>query len=131
MWLALFLTICWGSIANSKNLGLRLFVVWKRLGECVDWVKIMYKLKTVLSKISCYLRPSRWYVFIEQPYPFSNKCVWICDSLDLIWILSKCVLCGCVMSPILGIYLEDLSFINNYKNPQFWLVPLRYNAYRW
>ena len=28
MWLALFLTICWGSIANPKKLGLRLVVVW-------------------------------------------------------------------------------------------------------
>ena len=126
MWLALFLTICWGSIANPKNLGLRLVVVWWRLVvvwwrlcECVNRVKIMYKLKIVLSKINCYLRPSRRYVFIEQPYPFSNKCVWICDPPDLIWILSKCVLFGCVMSPILGIYLVDLSFINNYKNPQF------------
>ena len=28
----------------------------------------------------------------------------VCDTLDLIWVLSKCVLCGCVMSPTLGIY---------------------------
>ena len=29
-----------------------------------------------------------------------------------------CDVCGCVMSPISGIYLVDLDFINNYKEPQ-------------
>ena len=36
--------------------------------------------------------------------------------------------CGCVMSPILGIYWVDLGFINNYNEPQLWLVLLRYSA---
>ena len=32
------------------------------------------------------------------------------------------------MNPTSGIYWVDLSFINNYKEPQLWLVLLRYNA---
>ena len=36
--------------------------------------------------------------------------------------------CGCVMSPTSGIYWVDLGFINNYKEPQLWLVILRYSA---
>ena len=38
-------------------------------------------------------------------------------------------MCGCVMSPISGIYWIELGFINNYKEPQLWLVLLRYSAY--
>ena len=36
--------------------------------------------------------------------------------------------CGGVMSPTSGIYWVDLGFINNYKEPQLWLVFLRYSA---
>ena len=36
--------------------------------------------------------------------------------------------CGYVMSPTLGIYWVDMSFINNYKEPQLWLVILRYST---
>ena len=32
------------------------------------------------------------------------------------------------MSPTSGIYWVDLSFVNNYKESQLWLVLLRYNA---
>ena len=39
-----------------------------------------------------------------------------------------CDVCGCVMSPTSGIYRVDLGFINNYKEPQLWLVLLRYSA---
>ena len=39
-----------------------------------------------------------------------------------------CDVCGCVMSPTLGIYWVDLGFINNYKESQLWLVILRYSA---
>ena len=39
-----------------------------------------------------------------------------------------CEVRGCVMSPTSGIYWVDLSFINNYKEPQLWLVLLRYSA---
>ena len=39
-----------------------------------------------------------------------------------------CDVCGCVMSSTLSIYWVDLSFINNYKEAQLWLVLLRYNA---
>ena len=38
-----------------------------------------------------------------------------------------CDVCGCVMSPTSGIYWVDLIFINNYKEPQLWLVILRYS----
>ena len=31
---------------------------------------------------------------------------------------SGAVMCGCVMSPISSIYWVELSFINNYKEPQ-------------
>ena len=41
---------------------------------------------------------------------------WLCDVYE------------CVMSPTLDIYWIDLGFINNYKEPQFWLVLLRYSA---
>ena len=41
---------------------------------------------------------------------------WLCDVY------------GCVMSLISGIYWVELSFINNYKEPQLWLVILRYHA---
>ena len=30
--------------------------------------------------------------------------------------------CGCVLSPTLGIYWAKLGFFNNYKEPQLWLV---------
>ena len=39
-----------------------------------------------------------------------------------------CDVCGCVMSPISGIYWVELGFINNCKEPQLWLVLLRYSA---
>ena len=39
-----------------------------------------------------------------------------------------CDVCGYVMSPTSGIYWVDLGFINNYKEPQLWLVLLRYSA---
>ena len=39
-----------------------------------------------------------------------------------------CDVCGCVMSSTSGIYWINLGFINNYKEPQLWLVLLRYNA---
>ena len=39
-----------------------------------------------------------------------------------------CDVCGCVMSPTSNIYWVDLDFINNYKEPQLWLVLLRHNA---
>ena len=35
-----------------------------------------------------------------------------------------CDVCECVMSPTSGIYWVDLGFINNYKEPQLWLVLL-------
>ena len=35
-----------------------------------------------------------------------------CDAPNL------CDVCGCVMNPTSGIYWVDLSFINNYKEPQ-------------
>ena len=37
-------------------------------------------------------------------------------------------MCGCVMSPTLGIYWVELGFINNYKEPQLQLVLLRYST---
>ena len=40
-----------------------------------------------------------------------------------------CDVCGCVMSPTSGVYWVELGFINNYKEPQLWLVLLRYSAY--
>ena len=39
-----------------------------------------------------------------------------------------CDVCGCVMSSTSSIYWVDLGFINNYKEPQLWLVLLRYSA---
>ena len=42
-----------------------------------------------------------------------------------IWLI---VCSMCVMSPTSGIYWVELDFINNYKEPQLWLVLLRYNA---
>ena len=36
--------------------------------------------------------------------------------------------CECLMSPTSGIYWVELGFINNCKEPQLWLVLLRYNA---
>ena len=41
---------------------------------------------------------------------------WLCDA------------CGYVMSPTSGIYLVDLGSINNYKEPQLWLVFLKYSV---
>ena len=38
-------------------------------------------------------------------------------------------LCGYVMSLTSGIYWVELGFINKYKEPQLWLVILRYSAY--
>ena len=38
-----------------------------------------------------------------------------------------CDVCGYVMSPTSSIYCIDLGFINNYKEPQLWLVFLRYS----
>ena len=45
-----------------------------------------------------------------------SKFNWLCDVY------------GCVMGPTSGIYWVDLGFINNYKEPQLWLVFLRYSA---
>ena len=39
-----------------------------------------------------------------------------------------CDVCWCVMSPTSGIYWVELGFINNYKEPQLWLVLLKYSA---
>ena len=39
-----------------------------------------------------------------------------------------CDVCECVMSSTSDIYWVELSFINNYKEPQLWLVILRYSA---
>ena len=39
-----------------------------------------------------------------------------------------CDVCEYVMNPTSGIYWVDLGFINNYKEPQLWLVLLRYSA---
>ena len=47
-----------------------------------------------------------------------------CDTP--IWLI-LCV-CGRGMSPTSGIYWVDLRFINKYKEPQLWLVLLRYGA---
>ena len=41
---------------------------------------------------------------------------WLCDVYE------------CVMSPTSGIYWVDLGFTNNYKEPQLWLVLLKYSA---
>ena len=39
--------------------------------------------------------------------------------------------CGCMMSPTLGIYWVELDFINNYKELQLWLVLLSCDALIW
>ena len=39
-----------------------------------------------------------------------------------------CNVCGYVMIPTSDIYWVDLSFINNYKESQLWLVLLRYSV---
>ena len=39
-----------------------------------------------------------------------------------------CDVCRCMMSPILSIHWIDLGFINNYKEPQLWLILLKYSA---
>ena len=39
-----------------------------------------------------------------------------------------CDVCGCVVSPTSGIYRVELGFINNCKEPQLWLVLLRYST---
>ena len=39
-----------------------------------------------------------------------------------------CDVSGDVMSPTSSIYWVDLGFINNYKEPQLWLVFLRYST---
>ena len=50
-----------------------------------------------------------------------------CDAP--IWLIDwLCDVCRYVMSPTSGIYWVDLSFINNYKESQLWLVLLRYSA---
>ena len=55
---------------------------------------------------------------------FPNKVDWrVIPQFD--WL---CDVCGCVISPISGIYWVELGFINNCKEPQLWLVLLRYNA---
>ena len=41
-----------------------------------------------------------------------------------------CDVCEYVMSSTSGIYWEDLGFINNYKNPQLWIILLRYSQGR-
>ena len=52
-----------------------------------------------------------------------------CHSLAVMpqfdWL---CDVCGCVMSPTSDIYWVELNFINNCKEPQLWLVLLRYSA---
>ena len=39
-----------------------------------------------------------------------------------------CDVCGCMINITSSIYWVELDFINNYKEPQLWLVLLRYSA---
>ena len=52
----------------------------------------------------------------------------ICSQDVIPWFNWLCDVCGCVMSPTSSIYWVDLSFINNYKESQLWLVLLKYSA---
>ena len=64
---------------------------------------------------------------------YRNEHIWppIRESLKLFvmpqfdWL---CDVCRCVMSPTLDIYWVELGFINNCKEPQLWLVLLRYST---
>ena len=59
---------------------------------------------------------------------FSYKIKYIKSSTVIPQFDWLCDVCGCVMSPTSSIYWVDLGFINNYKEPQLWLVILRYSA---
>ena len=61
--------------------------------------------------------PTKCQTKTEKPkYCVISQFDWLCD------------VCGCVMSPTSGIYWVELDFINNYKEPQLWLILLRYSA---
>ena len=69
--------------------------------------------------------PSGVFKWISHPWLLSTSLFLNFVMLKFDWL---CDVCGCVMSPTLGIYKVDLSFINNYKESQLWLVLLRYSA---
>ena len=59
--------------------------------------------------------------------------LWAHNSQDVFVIVMPqfywlCDVRGCVMSLTSGIYSVDLGFINNYKEPQLWLILLRYSV---
>ena len=72
---------------------------------------------------------SHIYIYIYIYTYISSFCLLL---LSIISVMSQfdwlCNVCGCVMSPTSGIYWVELGFINNYKEPQLWLVLLRYSA---
>ena len=60
-----------------------------------------------------------------SPWTTGTKGDWVNVMPQFDWL---CDVCGCVMSPTSGIYWVELDFINNCKEPQLWLVLLRYSA---
>ena len=79
-----------------------------------------------------------WEVIYAHFYNWNRLLDFVSVVYDLIELIietsvipqfdSLCDVCGCVMSPTSGIYWVDLGFINNYKEPQLWLVLLRYSV---
>ena len=77
-----------------------------------------------LGLINNYKELQLWLVLLRYNADVASASPWIVmPQFD--WL---CEVCGCVMSPTSGIYWIKLSFINNYKKLQLWLVLLRYSA---
>ena len=96
-----------------------------------------------LGFINNYKEPQLWLVLLRYSVDVASAFTWVvtygirtdsvipCRLGDTIVIAQfdwLCDVCGCVMSPTLGIYWVELDFINNCKEPQLLLVLLRYSA---
>ena len=81
--------------------------------------------KQWMSLLLCFWVPvCFFYLYSQMPHTaLPNPSPSVIPQFD--WL---CDVCGCVMSPTLGIYWVKLSFINNCKEPQLWLVLLRYSV---
>ena len=114
--------------------------------DSLSWLKIFMipmislqkkKRKRKRKKISLFQNLNHHKFLTDLRYPFyygisfakTNSTVFLFPQLffwetlfSIVIVIPQfdwlCDVCGCVISPILGIYCVDLGFINNYKEPE-------------
>ena len=70
-----------------------------------------------LSFINNYQEPKLWLVLLRYSADVASACPWVVTIMmpQFDWLYD---VCEYVMSLTLGIYWVDLTFINNYEEPQ-------------